>query len=36
MWRTTALLERLSKSLPAGVNPWFSPFIIAVYQTEEA
>jgi 2-polyprenyl-3-methyl-5-hydroxy-6-metoxy-1,4-benzoquinol methylase len=35
MWRTTALLARLSKLLPDGVNPWFSPFIIAVYRTKE-
>lgn len=35
MWRTTAFLDRVSKSLPEGVNPWFSPFLIAVYQTPE-
>jgi hypothetical protein len=29
------MLERLSKSLPDGVNPWFSPFIFAVYRTSE-
>lgn len=33
MWRTMSLLERMSKSLPKGVNPRFSPFIVAVYQT---
>jgi 2-polyprenyl-3-methyl-5-hydroxy-6-metoxy-1,4-benzoquinol methylase len=35
MWRTTALLGRVAKSLPEGVNPWFSPFIIAVYRTSK-
>lgn len=34
MWRTDSLLKRVSGSLPEGVNPWFSPFLVAVYQTK--
>lgn len=36
MWRSTALLERVSRRMPEGVNPWFSPFIISVYRKAEA
>jgi 2-polyprenyl-3-methyl-5-hydroxy-6-metoxy-1,4-benzoquinol methylase len=36
MWRTDSLLQRLKKSLPEGENAWFSPYLMAVYQTKGA
>jgi 2-polyprenyl-3-methyl-5-hydroxy-6-metoxy-1,4-benzoquinol methylase len=32
MWRTARILKHLCKIIPGEVNPWFSPYMIAVYQ----